>query len=90
VYDLGKDVEPEKIVACAVENNCKLVGLSALMTTTVPAMAETIKLLNQTDKSIKTIVGGAVLTDSYAKMINANFYAQDAMSGVRIAEEFYK
>ena len=90
VYDLGKDVEPETIVECAVKNNCKLVGLSALMTTTVPAMEETIKMLNETDESIKTIVGGAVLTENYAKMINANFYAPDAMAGVRIAEEFYK
>lgn len=90
VYDLGKDVEPETIVKCAVKNGCKLVGLSALMTTTVPAMEKTIKLLNETDKSIKTIVGGAVLTEDYAKMINADFYAVDAMSGVRIAEEFYK
>ncbi len=90
VYDLGKDVEPETIVEFAVKNNCKLVGLSALMTTTVPAMAETIELLKQTDSSIKTIVGGAVLTEDYAKMINADFYAVDAMAAVRIAENFYK
>lgn len=90
VIDLGRDVPPETIVKCAVENNCKLVGLSALMSTTVTSMEETIKLLNETDKSIKTVVGGAVLTDEYAKMINADYYAEDAMATVRIAEEFYK
>ncbi len=89
VYDLGKDVSAEDIVKCAVENNCKLVGLSALMTTTVPAMAETIKLLNDTDKSIKTMVGGAVLNSEYANMINADFYAPDAFGAVRVAESFY-
>ena len=89
VFDLGRDVPPEEIVKCAVENNCKLVGLSALMTTTVPSMEETIKLLNKTDKSIKVIVGGAVLTEDYAKMINADFYGADAMESVRIAEQFY-
>ena len=90
VYDLGRDVPPEKIRDCAVENNCKLVGLSALMTTTVPAMAETIELLNKTDRSIKTIVGGAVLNQEYADMIGADFYGSDAMDTVRYAERFYK
>ena len=89
VYDLGKDVEPEKIVNCAVKKGCKLVGLSALMTTTVPAMADTIKLLNETDKSIKVIVGGAVLNREYASMINADYYAEDAMAAVRTVEKFY-
>lgn len=89
VLDLGKDVPPEEVVKCAVENNCKLVGLSALMTTTLPSMEETIKLLNKTDKSIKVIVGGAVLTKDYAKMINADYYGADAMDTVRIAEKFY-
>lgn len=89
VFDLGKDVPPETIVQCAVENNCKLVGLSALMTTTVPSMEDTIKLLKKTDNSIKVIVGGAVLTEDYAKMINADYYGADAMDTVRIAESFY-
>lgn len=89
VYDLGRDVEPQAIVDCAIEHNCKLVGLSALMTTTVPSMADTIKLLNETDKSIKVIVGGAVLTEDYAQMINADYYAEDAMATVRYVEKFY-
>ncbi len=90
VYDLGRDVPPETIRDCALEHNCKLVGLSALMTTTVPAMAETIKLLNETDKSIKTIVGGAVLNQEYADMIGADYYGADAMDSVRFAESFYQ
>lgn len=89
VYDLGRDVPPEKIRDCAIEHNCKLVGLSALMTTTVPSMAETIELLNKTDKSIKILVGGAVLTQEYADMIGADFYGKDAMDSVRYAERFY-
>ncbi len=89
VYDLGRDVPPEMIVKCALEHNCKLVGLSALMTTTVPSMAETIKLLNETDRSITTMVGGAVLNQEYADMIGADFYGADAMDSVRFAEKFY-
>lgn len=89
VYDLGRDVPPEKILECALEHNCKLVGLSALMTTTVPSMAETIELLNKTDRSIKTLVGGAVLNQEYADMIGADFYGADAMDSVRFAEKFY-
>ena len=90
VYDLGRDVPPERIVECAAEHSCKLVGLSALMTTTVPSMAETIKLLNETDPSIKVMVGGAVLNQEYADMIGADFYGADAMDSVRYAEGFYK
>ncbi len=90
VYDLGRDVPPEKIRDCAVENGCRLVGLSALMTTTVPAMAETIHLLNETDRSIHVMVGGAVLNQEYADMIGADFYGADAMDSVRYAESFYK
>ena len=90
VYDLGRDVSPEKVLECALEKDCKLVGLSALMTTTVPAMEETIRLLHSKDESIKTVVGGAVLNAEYAKMINSDYYAADAMETVRIAERFYK
>ncbi len=89
VYDLGRDVPPEKILSCALENNCKLVGLSALMTTTVPAMAETIELLKKTDKSFVTLVGGAVLNQEYADMIGADFYGADAMDSVRFAQRYY-
>lgn len=83
VYDLGKDVPPEKIVEEAVRQNTKLVGLSALMTTTVPAMAETIRQLREKAPDVKVIVGGAVLTQEYADSIGADFYAKDAMETVR-------
>ena len=86
VIDLGKDVEPELIVKTAKEENIKLVGLSALMTTTVPAMKETIALLKKELPECKTVVGGAVLTEEYAKMIGADKYAKDAMETVRYAE----
>ena len=89
VIDLGRDVPPETIVETALRENCKLVGLSALMTTTVPFMEETIKQLNEADPSIKTFVGGAVLTAEYAEQIHATWYAKDAMASVRIAEEFF-
>ncbi|MBQ1388795.1 MAG: homocysteine S-methyltransferase family protein [Clostridia bacterium] len=87
VIDLGKDVPPEEICKCALENDIKLVGLSALMTTTVPAMAETIKLLRESGSQAKVVVGGAVLTQEYADMIGADKYAKDAMETVRYAEE---
>ena len=90
VYDLGRDVSPETIVQAALERDCKLVGLSALMTTTVPAMAETIQALRKADPSIKVMVGGAVLTEEYAAMIHADHYAADAIGAVRIAEKFYQ
>lgn len=89
VIDLGRDVPPEKVRDCAAEHNVKLVGLSALMTTTVPSMEETIKLLRQTNPDIKIMVGGAVLTQEYADRIGADFYAKDAMEAVRIAERFF-
>ena len=86
VIDLGKDVLPERIVDAAKEEGVKLVGLSALMTTTVPAMEETIKLLKKEVPECKTVVGGAVLTQEYADMISADKYAKDAMETVRYAE----
>ena len=89
VFDLGRDVPPERVLSCAVENNCKLVGLSALMTTTVPAMAETIELLKKSDPEIRTMVGGAVLNQEYADMIGADFYGADAMDTVRYAQSYY-
>lgn len=90
VYDLGRDVAPERVVDCALRRGCKLVGLSALMTTTVPAMAETIRLLHSADPGIRVLVGGAVLTPDYAETIHADYYAKDAMDSVRIAEQFYR
>ena len=87
---MGRDVSPELITETAVRENCKLVGLSALMTTTVPAMEETVGLLHKTDSEICVMVGGAVLNPEYSAMIGADKYAKDAMEAVRIAEEFYK
>jgi 5-methyltetrahydrofolate--homocysteine methyltransferase len=86
VTDLGKDVPPEVIVRTVVERKAHLVGLSALMTTTVPAMEKTVKLLRELAPNVKVMVGGAVITEEYASMIGADFYAPDAMGAVRIAE----
>ncbi len=90
VYDLGRDVAPETILEKVKETSCTLVGLSALMTTTVPAMEETIQLLHKEIPDIKIVVGGAVLNKEYADMINADFYAADAMETVHIAEKYYE
>ena len=87
VYDLGKDVAPEAIVEKASEVNAPIIGLSALMTTTVPAMEETIKLARKKLPDCKIIVGGAVLTQEYSDAIGADKYAKDAMEAVRYAEE---
>ena len=84
VIDLGKDVSPEKIVEAAVKHNAAVVGLSALMTTTVGAMEETIKALRAAG-SFKIICGGAVLTQDYADSIGADFYAPNAVSAVNYA-----
>ena len=85
VTDLGKDVAPEDVLEAVLKTNADLVGLSALMTTTVPAMEETVKLLKESAPNVKTIVGGAVLTQSYADLIGADKYAKDAMEAVRYA-----
>ncbi len=87
VYDLGKDVAPDAIVEKTKELHAPLVGLSALMTTTVPAMEETIRLLRKEAPWCKVVVGGAVLTQEYADAIGADKYAKDAMEAVRYAEE---
>ena len=86
VVDLGKDVPPETIVKTVVELHAPLAGLSALMTTTVPAMEETIRLLKANAPWCNTVVGGAVLTQEYADRIGAHKYAKDAMETVRYAE----
>ena len=90
VVDLGKDVDVDKIVAEALRNDVKMVLLSALMTTTVVSMEETIKAIRKTAPHIKTMVGGAVLSKEYAKMINADFYAKDAMQSVRLCDEYFE
>ncbi len=89
VTDLGRDVPPEAIVSETLRLDAKLVGLSALMTTTVPAMEKTIQRLKETLPSCKVVVGGAVLTKEYADAIGADRYARDAMETVRYAEEIY-
>ena len=90
VIDLGRDVPAEKILEAAEKNGAPLVGLSALMTTTVPAMAEAVKLLSERLPDCRVMVGGAVLTQEYADMIGAHYYAKDAMGAVRIAKEVLK
>ena len=90
VVDLGKDVEPQKVVDTVVRLHAPIVGLSALMTTTVPAMEETIRLLKEQAPWCKTVVGGAVLTQEYADKIGADKYAKDAMETVRYAESIMK
>lgn len=90
VIDLGKDVPPEVVAEETVKRNAPFVGLSALMTTTVASMEETIKLLRKKAPWVKVIVGGAVLTQEYSDMIGADFYAKDAMQAVYYTEEVYK
>lgn len=89
VIDLGKDVPTELIVEKTIALHAPLVGLSALMTTTVPAMEETIKQLREKAPWCKVVVGGAVLTQEYADKIGADKYAKDAMETVRYAEEIF-
>ena len=86
VVDLGKDVAPEHITEAAVRGRVPLVGLSALMTTTVPSMEETIKQLRKDAPWVKVMVGGAVLTEEYARTIGADHYCRDAMASVNYAE----
>ncbi|MTK09033.1 MAG: homocysteine methyltransferase [Hungatella sp.] len=90
VLDLGKDVPPETIVKTAIERNVKLVGLSALMTTTVPSMEETIRQLRTQAPFAKVMVGGAVLTKEYAMTIGADQYCRDAMASVNYAEDIFE
>ena len=90
VTDLGKDVPPERIVETVVRLNAPLCGLSALMTTTVPAMEETIRQLRVAAPDCRIMVGGAVLNEEYAARIGADFYGSDAMEAVRYAERVCK
>ena len=89
VIDLGKDVPPEVVVESALKEKAPLVGLSALMTTTVKNMEITIKMLRE-KTDCKILVGGAVLTQEYADKIDADFYSKDAMSAVRYANEYFE
>ena len=87
VIDLGKDVPPEAVVEAVQQSGARLVGLSALMTTTVASMEETIRQLREKVPGCKVMVGGAVLTPEYADMIGADYYAKDAMQSVYYAEK---
>ena len=87
VIDLGKDVAPERIVETVLEKEVRLVGLSALMTTTVVSMEETIRQLREKAPDCKVMVGGAVLNQEYADMIGADFYGKDAMQSVYYAQK---
>lgn len=89
VVDLGKDVPPKQVVEAAVERQAPLVGLSALMTTTVPSMEETIRQLREKAPWVRVMVGGAVLTEEYAKTIGADRYCKDAMASVNYAQEIF-
>ena len=89
VIDLGRDVPPETIVREAMERRAPLVGLSALMTTTVPSMEETIRQLRAASSTVKVMVGGAVLTEDYARTIGADAYCRDAMASVNYAEQVF-
>ena len=89
VLDLGKDVPPEVIVDTAIREDIKVVGLSALMTTTVVSMEETIRQLREKKPDTKVVVGGAVLTQEYADSIGADCYAKDAMATVHFADSVF-
>ncbi|MEG2383844.1 MAG: cobalamin-dependent protein, partial [Oscillospiraceae bacterium] len=87
LLDLGRDVPPQAVVETAIRENVALVGLSALMTTTLGSMAETISALRASGHACKIMVGGAVLTEEYAMEIGADYYAKDAKRSVDIARE---
>lgn len=89
VIDLGRDVAPERVVQAVREHGARLVGLSALMTTTVKAMEQTIALLHEQVPGTAVFVGGAVLTADYARVIGADYYGKDAAEAARIAERFF-
>lgn len=89
MIDLGRDVDIERVVECVKENNLKLLGLSALMTTTVKSMEQTIKEVRKVSDKCSIMVGGAVLTQEYADMIGADYYAKDANASVMIAEKVF-
>ena len=89
VIDLGRDVPPETIVRETVEKNIRLVGLSALMTTTLPAMEETVRQLKALDNPPRVMVGGAVVTADYAARIGADDYAKDVRDSVKIAMDAF-
>ena len=89
VIDLGKDVPIEEVVQTSKEQDIRLIGLSALMTTTVQSMKETIKALKESGATAKIMVGGAVLNPEYADMVGADYYVKDAQESVKVAQEIF-
>ena len=89
VIDLGKDVPPEVVVDTAIKEDIHLVGLSALMTTTVEKMEETVQLIKSKKPDTLVMVGGAVLNETFAKQIGADFYGKDAKAGADIAKRVF-
>ena len=89
VHDLGRDVAPEAVLECVQATGARLVGLSALMTTTVRSMEQTVELLHREAPGVRVMVGGAVLTPEYAATMGAEYYAKDAAESARIAGEFF-
>ena len=90
IVDLGRDVDPDTVVEVTLREHIRLVGLSALMTTTVKAMAETVEKLRTAGADCKIMVGGAVLNEEYARLVGADFYARDAQESARIAAEVFR
>lgn len=89
VFDLGKDVSPDEIVETALREDIRLIGLSALMTTTAESIGKTVERLRESGHECKVMAGGAVLTEEYARKLGADFYAKDAAEGLRIAKEVF-
>ena len=88
VVDIGIDVPPEKFIEQAKATGIKVIGLSALLTTTMPAMEKTVKALKEADSSLKVVIGGAPVTQGYADKIGADGYAADAAEAVDVAKKF--
>ena len=89
IYDLGRDVPAEEVVRVAIQKDVQLVGLSALMTTTLPAMEKTIRLLREQKPDCTIMVGGAVLTRSWAQQMGADHYAKDAKEAADVAKQVF-
>ena len=90
MIDLGRDVPVEDVVEKVRSEGIRLVGLSALMTTTLASMEETIKAIKEEDPTVKVMVGGAVLTEDYAYKMGADFYCSDAMKSVEAAQKVFE
>ena len=89
VIDLGRDVPPARVLEAAQKYDVKLIGLSALMTTTLPSMEKTIRVLRDAGHPCRILVGGAVVTEEYAQRIGADFYAKDARESVEAARKVF-